>query len=309
MNGAAVEHPKRRENRQGTEVNAVSNALMRIICRRATMLCTVVAVLVIAMSVARAGALHATPVVALHAGDDLLVAHENSLRRIDPESGAVTPIVLPSDVTVIDAFTASEGGTLYLAARGSGLWISEDGGNTWRAGGEGGPRGKVSALAAHAALERTVYVNVVAQGIYRSEDAGRSWELMDAGPEGMTGPFVHTDMPGSMQTGWLFVAAKRGISRSMDCFCLWRNTGAPDGEVHAVTYDPARPERIYAATGSEILRSPNGGEDWLVMPPPSGKIRALTYSANGVLYAGSATGALYVSTDEARTWRRMSGPL
>lgn len=288
-------------------MSLIPGELARAISRRVTMLGMVSLVSLVSVTPVQADASRSMPVVALHAGSDLFVASPDSLVRFDPEAGTAMPVAIPSRVTAIEAFTASKGGTLYLAASGSGIWISDDRGSTWREGGDGLPRGKVNALAAHASLDRTVYAHVVAEGIYRSEDAGRTWELMDAGPEGMTGPFVHTDMPGSMQTGWLFAAANRGISRSMDCFCLWRDTGAPDGEVHAVTYDPARPERIYAATRSAILRSSNGGEDWAVSPLPSAGIRALSYSTKGALFAGSTTGALYVSTDEGKSWQRLDG--
>jgi len=258
---------------------------------------------------ARAAGSSDARIVALHAepGGELVVAYTGSLLRIDPESGERSPVALPSKASRVDAFASSTEGTFYLAAPGRGIWISDDRGGTWRAVSDGLPEGRVAALTAHAEQGRTVYAYAVADGIYRSEDAGRSWQLMDAGPEDMTGPFIHTDMPGSMRTGWLFAATTHGISRSMDCFCLWRDAGALAAEVYALTYDPDRPERIFAAIDTGILRSDNGGEDWEAAGAPVAAISALSHGIKGALYAGSAGGEVFVSTDAARSWRRVDG--
>lgn len=279
-------------------------------CRRsATLLLLAAALLLTAFTGARAAGSSGARLVAIHAdrSGDVVVAYADSLVRIHTTSGEQSPIALPSSVSRVDAFASSTEGTFFLAARGSGIWVSDDRGKTWRSGNSGLPGGKVGALAAHADQGRTVYAYVVAEGIHRSEDAGRSWQLMDAGPEDMTGPFIHTDMPGSMRTGWLFAATKDGISRSMDCFCLWRDAGALAAEVYALTYDPDRPERIFAATDSGILRSDDGGEGWAAAGAPVPTIRTLSHAMNGALYAGSAGGELFVSTDAARSWRRVHG--
>lgn len=277
--------------------------------RSATLLLLAAALLLTAFSRARAADSSGARLVAIHAdrGGDVIVAYADSLVWIHTTSGEQSPIALPSSVSRVDAFASSTEGTLYLAAQGSGIWVSDDQGKTWRSGNAGLAGGKVGGLAAHADQGRTVYAYVVAEGIHRSEDAGRSWQLMDAGPEDMTGPFIHTDMPGSMQTGWLFAATKHGISRSMDCFCLWRDTGTLAAEVYALTYDPDRPERLFAAADSGILRSDDGGEGWAAASAPVPAIRTLSHAMNGALYAGSAGGEVFVSTDAARSWRRVHG--
>jgi len=278
--------------------------------RGSTALLLLAAALVLtACSGARAADSSGARIIALHAdrGGDVIVAYTGSLVRIHPTSGAQSPVALPSSVSRVDAFASSTEGTFYLAAPGPGVWVSSDRGETWRAASDGLPEGRVAALAAHADQDRTAYAYVVAEGIYRSEDAGRSWQLMDAGAEDMTGPFIHTDMPGSMRTGWLFAATKHGISRSMDCFCLWRDAGALAAEVYALTYDPDRPERIFAAIDTRILRSDNGGEDWETAGAPVAAISALSHGIKGALYAGSAGGEVFVSTDAARSWRRVHG--
>src|SRR3546814_15414001 len=75
------------------------------------------------------------------------------------------------------------------------------------------------------AVPDTVYAVVAEQGIYRSEDGGAGWRMMDKGPEAEIQRIIHSNLEGSMQSGWLFAATDRGVYRSMDCFCGWRNAG------------------------------------------------------------------------------------
>ena len=74
----------------------------------------------------------------------------------------------------------------------------------------------MAALTTHADRPETIYAYLSSKGIFRSEDGGKEWRLMDAGPRGGVTSFVHSNMPGSMQSGWLFVAGTHGVQRAMD---------------------------------------------------------------------------------------------
>ncbi|MFT5389822.1 MAG: hypothetical protein ACI8PT_000001, partial [Gammaproteobacteria bacterium] len=115
----------------------------------------------------------------------------------------------------------SRTGMIYIASPNLGVWCRHDGAATWNTQSKGLPAKPITSLATHA-----------------SEDEGATWQLMDGGPENMTGPFIHSNMPGSMQSGWLLAVTRNGVSRSMDCFCLWRRAGGLAGEVSGLTYDP-----------------------------------------------------------------------
>ena len=195
-------------------------------------------------------------------------------------------------------------GALYVAGPGIGVLRSEDGGRSWVARNKGLPEGEVIALTAHTEQPDTVYASVSGQGIFRSEDAGASWRLMDKGPREDIVQFVHSNMPGSMQTGWLFAATTKGVSRAMDCFCGWRDAGGLSGKVSAVSYDPREPQRVYAATSAGLFLSVNGGEQWTKAVSPSKDVTALLATPGG-LYAAGGDGKLYRSTDRAKTWKRI----
>jgi photosystem II stability/assembly factor-like uncharacterized protein len=175
---------------------------------------------------------------------------------------------------------------IYVAGAGLGVLRSADAGAHWASIARGLPRG-ASAVAAHARQPDTVYAYVPKHGIYRSQDAGAHWRLMDAGPRGGITSFIHSDLPGSMQTGWLFVAGPKGVRLSMDCFCGWRNAGGLDAAAHAIAYDPRNPARVVAATRTGVFESADAGQSWSTPAQPPSLPAALAFTADGTLYAAA----------------------
>jgi photosystem II stability/assembly factor-like uncharacterized protein len=217
-----------------------------------------------------------------------------------------TPVDLPPSVTNtrITSIAAAEDGAWYVAGEGMGVLRGADGGKTWTALNDGLPHPNVTALATHATLPETVYAVLGEGGIYRSEDAGKSWKMMDKGPRGEVLSLVHSDMAGSMQTGWLFAGTDRGVRRAMDCFCLWRPAGQLEGAVHSIAHDPREPRQIYAANRKGLHRSVDGGQTWETLGAP-GKIAGLAFTPGGELYAITEEGATFRSNDGAQRWARM----
>lgn len=235
-------------------------------------------------------------------------ATAESLYRSGDEGGTWTAVTLPATAARgrIAAVAVSAGNkpALYVAGPGMGVLRSDDGGRTWTSRSKGLPSDKIVALAAHAAQPATVYVDVAGHGIFRSTDGGARWKLMDRGPRERIVRFIHTDMPGSMQTGWLFAATAKGVSRAMDCFCGWHGAGALGHAARAVAYDPGRPQDIYAATDDALFLSTNGGEQWVRINAPAPAVSALVVTPSGDLYAGTGGGVLFRSADRGSTWKR-----
>lgn len=193
-------------------------------------------------------------------------------------------------------------GVVYVAGTGLGVLRTEDGGKTWVERNEGLPSRNVIAVAAHTTQPDTVYVAVKEHGFYRSQDAGKSWRLMERKSQDGLHQLIHSDMAGSMQTGWLFAATSKGIRRTMDCFCLWQDAGKLGTEAHAVTYDPGHPDHFYVVTERGLFRSKDGGENWVQMMSPSSEAVALAFAPSNILYAIDGKGVLFRSADEGGSW-------
>ena len=238
----------------------------------------------------------------------LLEATDKGLYRSTDEGRSWQPVALPASARGhVAALAVSKKGAFYIGGPGIGVLSSTDGGGKWTARNKGVPSRDVVAVAAHADQPDTVYVYVAKRGIFRSEDRGSHWKLMDAGPREPIRSLVHSNMPGSMQTGWFFAVTAKGVSRSMDCFCGWRDAGALGHPVAALAYDPKQPQRVYAATGEGLYVSADGGEKWERASSPAPDITALTAASSGALYAVTAGGILFRSADGARIWAPIDG--
>lgn len=229
--------------------------------------------------------------------------YERTAGRHEWEAVRLPPAAIGRRISAV-AIAPGDRPTFYVAGSEFGVLRSSDRGRTWDLKGAGLPRRSVDALAIHASRPSTLYAHVPGKGIFRSEDAGDHWRLMDAGPRGGIVRLVHSDMPGSMQTGWLFAATAKGVARSMDCFCGWRDAGALGRAVGAIAYDPREPKRIYAASDAGLFVSENGGERWLSLRAP-GRLGALVATADGRLIAADASATLFESDDHGVTWRRI----
>jgi photosystem II stability/assembly factor-like uncharacterized protein len=238
----------------------------------------------------------------------LLKATAKTLSQSGDDGRTWTKIALPpsaakSDMATV-AMSAGNKDVLYVAAPDFGVLRSKDGGNSWTAANQGLPSRSVIALTTHAEQPDTVYAYVADKGIFRSQDAGANWRLMDRGPREKITQFVHSNMPGSMETGWLFAATSEGVRRSMDCFCGWHKAGELKGKVDAVAYDPDEPQRVYAASAKGMFVSNDGGEQWTGMKSPGPAMTTLTAAPSGVLYAGGNDG-LFRSRDRGQTWEKV----
>lgn len=239
------------------------------------------------------------------AGKTLFKATASELYRSSDDGNKWNPVALPPATGPVAAITVSpaQPSIVYVAGRNTGVLRSEDGGRDWTRRNHGLPSHEVVALAAHATQPETVYAYIRGSGIFRSQDGGGHWKLMDRGPREPVVGFVHSNMPGSMQTGWLFAATANGVRRSMDCFCGWQPAGPLKGAIDAIAWDPAQSRRVYAASPAGLFISNDGGEQWAQTAAPPGNITALTVSSSGLLYAASG-GTVFCSRDQGKSWEQ-----
>ena len=124
---------------------------------------------------------------------------------------------------------------LFVAVHGGGVYISEDGGNTW------GDRAKASVR-------------------LQKEFEGAS---------------KIRDMAYDIGTNTLIAASDHGLLKSMDAGETWESipirTAPNTSVVYSVAIDPNNPDKIYYGTNSSFNYSLDGGQTWAsnVLPTPS----------------------------------------
>jgi len=168
---------------------------------------------------------------------------------------------------------------IYCGTFGSGLWRSDDAGETWRPAGDGITQTRVLSVAV-SRVERVKGVGVVYAGseptaIFRSEDAGETWQeckglsdLPSASawsfpprPETHHARWIETD---PHVEGRLFVAVEAGaLIRSLDAGVTWqdRRPGGPY-DTHQLKTHLRSAGRLYSAAGDGYFESRDGGNTW-----------------------------------------------
>lgn len=238
--------------------------------------------------------------------DTLLKAEVQGLYRSGDDGRSWEPVPIGAadgEGSIAEVAVAAGKGTIYVAGPGIGV-LRSDGEDNWASAGEGLPSRDVAAFATHSTQPETIYAYLPDSGIYRSQDSGKSWRLMDKGPEGIR-ELIHTDLKGSMETGWLYAATAQGVRISMDCFCLWRDAVGVPAQVEAIAFQLGKPERLYAASLQGLFRSESGGREWQQASAPDAAVTALTVTPSGIVFAASRGGELFKSSDGAKTWERV----
>jgi len=208
---------------------------------------------------------------------------------------------------------------IIFAARPSGLYRSDDGGQSWRYSldslnlSEPLPTTTV-ALSPDFSSDQTVFAGS-AGGVLRSTDGGQTWQviMLPPPPPVVSGIVVSPDYT---RDGVVLVGSTEdGIFRSADRGSHWTiwNFGLLDLNILCLAISPnfAEDETLYAGTDSGIFRSTNGGRAWREVNLPIGFEPVLSlalspnYGQDNTLFAGTESQGLFCSTDGGESWNRL----
>lgn len=212
---------------------------------------------------------------------------------------------------------AGSGDTCF-AARASGLYRSEDAGQSWQAAYAALKLDEPLTTTAVAAAALNVFAGAKG-GILRSSDGGEHWFTALLPPPA---PLVSAlavspdfDEDGVLVAG----TAEDGVFVSTDRGQQWIpwNFGLLDLNVYAAMFSPAFAvdQAIYLGTETGVFRSRNGGRAWrpLSFPMDAAPVLSLGYSPgfheDRRLFAGTETNGLYISNDGGDHWEPAGQPL
>lgn len=220
----------------------------------------------------------------------------------------------------------------------TGIFRSDDHGETWHRLAAPLPELAVWSLTRHPADPETILAGYEPSAVYRSGDDGRNWEelrLSASYPDVAVGPEVPKrvtaiavdranprEIYASLEVG--------GLLRSLDGGKHW--SAATNGvyvtvdtvDLHAVVVNPFHAGRVTIAARVGAFRSDDRGDHWRKLPVPALRergsyCRAIAYAPDEpqTLYLGAGTdfdggrGALFVSNDDGSSWHAadLPGPL
>ena len=200
---------------------------------------------------------------------------------------------------------------ICFAGRETGLWRSQNGGQTWQNVFESlGTEQQISALAVclspNFALDGLVFVGSTGV-MLKSEDKGNSWTALKlASPLPLVSCLLlspdfekdQTVYVGTLDDG-VYVSASCGES-----YTGW-NYGLMDQHVYSLAVTNGV---VCAGVESGIFRSTNGGRYWMEVdfPMDVAPVNALLCNNAGIMLAGTEENGLYCSEDYGQQWSQIS---
>ncbi len=204
-----------------------------------------------------------------------------------PDAGASDVCFDPSNPRILFAGLWQTRRTPWGMTSGgprSGLFVSRDGGDTWkRLSGSGlpaGPWGKVGVRVAPSDPRR-VYALIEAEegGLFRSDDGGESWKRINPS-RGLTQRswyYMHLTIdPRDPDVVWF---PQVPMLKTVDGGERVRQVKAGGWDYHDVWIDPLEPRRIVVGSDAGVSLSRDGGETWHRPPLPISQLYHLTTDA------------------------------
>ena len=200
---------------------------------------------------------------------------------VDDSTGAVDLVMDPGNPRILFAATWQmwmRSWGRWSGGPGSGIWRSDDGGDTWQrlsgSGLPGGPVGKIGLAMSRASSDR-VYALIETsanQGfapvddrhgvLWRSDDGGRSWQIVSRDHTLMQRPLYYTrtvaapDDPDEVHFLSTRFTTSRDGGRTVE-------VGNPGGDHHDMWIDPADPDRMIVGHDQGVSISTTRGQSWM----------------------------------------------
>ncbi len=197
--------------------------------------------------------------------------------RKDPDTGASDVALDPSNPSIVFAGlwqARRRPWDLTSGGPGSGLYVSRDGGTTWKQlTGKGLPDGiwgKVG-VAVAPSDGRRVYALIEAEqgGLYRSDDGGETWALASGHHALRQRAWYYTTLtvdPSNRDVVWFpQVRLLKTIDGGRTIVSV---KGPHHGDHHDVWIDPKDPDRMIDGNDGGVDLSPDRGEHWRTPPLP-----------------------------------------
>jgi len=203
--------------------------------------------------------------------------------HIGPHGGLITTIIEDKD------------GNIYAGTEGSGVFKSNDGGETWVSMSKGFVNPFVSAMAI---TGKGTILAGTRGGAYKSIDSGGNWEIITTLPIGLLVSHIMVD-----RNDTIYVAIwGDGVYKSKDGGATWEvlKEGLSNPFVNSLVID--REGNLYAGTEGGVFKSQGAGPPWIQVGLIESIVTTMVIDDNGVIYAGTWRDTAFKSRDGGKSW-------
>ncbi len=218
-----------------------------------------------------------------------------------------TQVKLPKTDAAVRGFAVSKREPAYMIAGTlSGVYLTADGGKTWRQSGAGIESFRqVESVAIDPHDHQVLYVGTWHLG-FRSTDFGRTWRRNDRGMISDSDVFSIT--VDERDTKTVYASACTGLYRSADRGISWTRLKVfPKSflvRAQVVCLDPTDSSRVYGGTTEGLFVSRNSGRTWTRITPPDLIIHSIQVNPSdaGTILIGTESHGVFLTRDGGRTW-------
>ncbi len=206
-----------------------------------------------------------------------------------------------TDPTVLALAVNPSNSSSILAATGSGIFTSANGGTSWTLSAAGVLPSQVKSIIFDRKNSGVVYAGTLGSGVFKSADGGASWAPFNTGIQ--TAQVNSLEFDPQTQSILYAATGNAGVFSLAAGATAWTNiTGnLPLISVSDILVYPAATGVYFAATATGIYLTPNGGTSWY----PSSNVPANVLASDDVglvVYSGTTQNGILSSTNLGNSW-------
>jgi photosystem II stability/assembly factor-like uncharacterized protein len=200
----------------------------------------------------------------------------------------------------------NDSSVIYISCENSGLYKSLDSGLTWTPLALDAPQNQgFWPIELNPHNNDQLFCGTKVLGLYTSLNGGDTWQTSSNG----LSLFIRSMEIDPHQSSTVYAASlSNGLFRSRDKGETWQNIGLGNYHLFDIAIDPKNSGNLYAATGTGIIKSVDGGISWQDYGQKASYITAMSRHPlqPQTIYLGAPGGVFIRSTDAGLTWKHIS---
>jgi photosystem II stability/assembly factor-like uncharacterized protein len=205
-------------------------------------------------------------------------------------------------------FSPSDPRLVYSGTSHEGVFVSDDGGENWAAGGgDLGGRGSVAGIVVDPGNPKKLFARVLYERIYESTDGGDNWHTIWTGMR--QAAEVEAVAIDPKDPAMMYAGGNDQLFHSNDAGERWVGGWLQGVTTFTILIDPLDSKRLLVGTTDGLYLTQDGGTNWERAGLDGITVATLVRDSSGLLFAGTKSDGAYISYDNGKTFTRFGSGL